>query len=293
MISVVPIAAIIADIETSGFAASVFPYLWLLVVSIVIERKRGGSHVTLGLPLHAQSMQHMGKGAVVALGAVCSVVLAVVALGGSWTIDLRLVDTPVLAMSSVLLTAMLAFGEELLFRGVVFQALHERFGAATAILATSLPFGLAHLANPDAGPISTINTILAGISLGVMVTTFRSLWVAIGFHMAWNLSVAAAVGPLSGWDFMPYRVAAVDTTMLGPWRWLVDGPYGIEEGAMTTAVLMIIVIATLRSKRYDAVVEAGRFRRLFVEQRSLYTPLTPASSDTTEVSRSVSDDERI
>ncbi|MBU3742665.1 MAG: CPBP family intramembrane metalloprotease [Candidatus Kapabacteria bacterium] len=291
MFAVVPLIMVVDTIGV--FGSMILPYAWLLVASVVIERLRGGNHVTLGLPLHASSLHHVGKGALSALGAVAAVVLVIVGIGGTWTVDLRLLDTPVLAVSSVGLTVMLAAGEELLFRGVVFQALHERFGAATAVLATSVPFGLAHLANPDAGAISTINTIMAGVALGAMVTTYRSLWVAIGFHAAWNVGVAAAVGPLSGWDMMPFRFASVDTTMLDQWRWLVDGPYGIEEGAMTTIALVIIVIGTLRSNRYDAVVEAARYRRLFGEQRRTYTPLSAASSVQPEVPQLTPDDERI
>ena len=75
--------------------------------------------------------------------------------------------------------------EELLFRGALFAALVQspvgRFGA---VLITAALFGLAH-AFTDGWPI-VIVLFLMGISLGVLLLRFGSIWVTIACHSAWN-----------------------------------------------------------------------------------------------------------
>ena len=273
-----PLAVMLAAVPAIGEMAMVVPYMWLVVVSASIERWRGGSHHSLGLPMSLLAARFGWQGAMTAAGAVGTNVLTAVALGATWSLTSPMIAHAGRATLGLLLTVVLAAGEELLFRGVIFQALQERFGAAAAVLATSVPFGLAHAVNPEAGPISVLNTILAGIALGAMVVAFRSLWFAIGFHVMWNIGIGAFVGPLSGWTNIPYRMATLDTTMLGNWRWFVDGNYGIEEGAVTTLALIVVAIAALRSNRYDAYVEAARLRMTLAQTNRPYTAANASTS---------------
>ena len=273
-----PLAVMLADVPAIAEMAMVVPYMWLVVVSTSIERWRGGSHHSLGLPISLLAARFGWQGAMTAALAVTSIVLAAVAVGGTWTLDLSTMLHPGPAIAGLLVTAVLAAGEELLFRGVIFQALNERFGAAAAVLATSVPFGLAHVLNPEASLLSVVNTVLAGIALGAMVVAFRSLWYAIGFHVVWNIGIGAFVGPLSGWTNIPYRMATLDTTMLRDWRWFVDGNYGIEEGAVTTLALIVVAMAALRSNRYDAYVEAARMRMTLAQTNRPYTAANASTS---------------
>src|SRR5215471_981347 len=75
--------------------------------------------------------------------------------------------------------------EELLFRGFPFQALVHNLGGLRAIIITSFLFGLAHVSNPGASTFSTLNTILAGIWLGIAYLCTRSLWLATALHWSW------------------------------------------------------------------------------------------------------------
>lgn len=277
VVAVIPALSAVAGMERVGMFAQGFLYAWILAVSVGIERFRGGNHVTLGLPLHSLALTDIGKGAMVALAALTGVVTMALTLGATWS-GVAFTSGLGIALLSVMLTVIHAAGEELLFRGVIMQAITERFGTVTAVLVTSVPFGLAHAANPDAGTVSVVNTVLAGIALGAMVIANRSLWLAIGFHGVWNLGVAAAIGPLSGYTELPYRIMALDTTSLGTWRWLVDGSYGIEEGLATTLALVIITVIVLRSQRYDAFVEAARLRRSIAERCRPYTAASPSTS---------------
>jgi hypothetical protein len=89
--------------------------------------------------------------------------------------------------------------EEALFRGYVFQTFTRAGLGWFALVITSCFFGVVHLMNPNAGTISTINTMLAGLWLGVVYLKTRDLWFPLGVHMAWNwmklLSVARCSSP--------------------------------------------------------------------------------------------------
>ena len=83
-----------------------------------------------------------------------------------------------------------AVTEELLFRGVLFRLVEERFGTWTSLLLTGLVFGLVHLFNPDASLWGAIAiAVEAGFMLGACYAATRNLWVPIGLHFGWNFAL--------------------------------------------------------------------------------------------------------
>jgi uncharacterized protein len=132
-----------------------------------------------------------------------------------------------------------AASEELLIRGYPFRVLVEGAGAAIAVAATSVVFGLLHAMNPDASAVSVVNTILAGVMLSLACLRARSLWYAIGLHFSWNWTMAALGFPVSGLDMPALGWKAIlpaETT------WLHGGAYGPEAGAVVTVVLTLACI---------------------------------------------------
>lgn len=156
-----------------------------------------------------------------------------------------------------------AIGEEVVFRGTLLESLHERFGAPAAIVLTSALFALAHAGNPGASLISSVNVALAGIALGTAVVVSSSLWVAIAFHVVWNLALSAVFGVVSGLD-LGIRLSLLNTTTVDPASlpW-ITGPFGIEEGYITTVLLLVSIVAVARRVPYDPYVRAARFHRTF------------------------------
>jgi hypothetical protein len=131
--------------------------------------------------------------------------------------------------------------EELLFRGFIFQAFDHNLGPLAAIALTSIPFGLVHLGNPAAAGFSTVNTVLAGVWLGVAYLLTRSLWLATALHYAWNFAIVFIFGlPVSGINDFE-RLAMLDGEPAPP-DWLSGGSYGPEGGA---AVTLALIISTL------------------------------------------------
>jgi len=128
--------------------------------------------------------------------------------------------------------------EEAVFRGYVFQTFTRAGLGWFALLITSCFFGVVHLMNPNPGTISTINTMLAGLWLGVAYLKTRDLWFPLGVHMAWNWAQSAVFGvEVSGMTgLIPAPLMKeIDS---GP-AWLTGGDYGLEGGIACTIALLI------------------------------------------------------
>jgi hypothetical protein len=150
---------------------------------------------------------------------------------------------------NVALFLLAATVEELAFRGYGFQKLIQSFGPAGAIVFTSIIFGGLHFFNPNATIFSTINTILAGIILAIPYIRTRSMWVQIGLHWAWNLTMATLVSlPVSGINFEPGLFNAQST---GP-AWFTGGVYGPEGGAAVTIVSVAAIAWLLRTRQLSS-----------------------------------------
>jgi membrane protease YdiL (CAAX protease family) len=132
--------------------------------------------------------------------------------------------------------------EELLFRGFAFQALIGSTGAVAAIAVTSILFGLAHIANANATVFSTINTMLAGVWLGIAYLMTRSLWLATALHYSWNFVMVFVFGlPVSG--FTTFINLAWLNGQAGPPAWVSGGDYGPEGGVAVTVALIVSTAA--------------------------------------------------
>lgn len=149
----------------------------------------------------------------------------------------------IVRVSTLLLPA--ALYEELATRGYLLAVLRDSFGWRTALIAMSVLFGLLHLRNPGANVESVALVILAGLFLGMVVISTRSIYAAWMAHFAWNWTMAvvfhtAVSGlPLESPD---YRV--VDA---GP-DWITGGPWG-PEGGVAGGLGMLGGVAYLYARR--------------------------------------------
>jgi len=230
----------------------------MLAATIGIERVRGNA-ATSGLVWHTNTMRLVGYGTLLAVVLITAVILIALALGGAF------INVQPLAVGSVI-TAILVIIvnsslEELVFRGTAFEALHERFGALPAVLSTSVLFALLHMLNPYASVLSVTNTALAGVLLGALVAQSHSLYAAIAFHAVWNVLVGLVVGSVSGLD-MGIGLARLDLSAITP-AWLIGDAYGIEEGALTTVLLIAAVLVVVKTVPLDAETRAARYRHSF------------------------------
>lgn len=80
--------------------------------------------------------------------------------------------------------------EEALFRGYIFIKLVNRFSVPTALGISSIIFGGLHFMTYSDSPyflIGLINATLIGVLLCIVVIKTKSLMLAIGYHLTWNL----------------------------------------------------------------------------------------------------------
>ena len=131
--------------------------------------------------------------------------------------------------------------EELMTRGYILSVLRDWWGWKWAIAATSIAFGLLHLANNGATIESVGLVTIAGFFLAGVLYATRSLYAAWMAHFAWNWVMAAVFhASVSGFPFEAPGYRYVDS---GP-DWATGGDWG-PEGGLPAALGMAAGIAVL------------------------------------------------
>ncbi|MXX55580.1 MAG: CPBP family intramembrane metalloprotease [Gemmatimonadetes bacterium] len=146
-------------------------------------------------------------------------------------------------LSTAAWTVVVLFGpaaaEELLLRGYPMRVLMERWGAATALVLTTIAFSILHGANPHVGLLALVNIALAGLLLGMVLLVTGSLWWAIGLHLGWNFAVTFLADlPVSGLTIVDAPLVEVAR----PGNALITGgDFGLEGGLAAPAGLLAAV----------------------------------------------------
>lgn len=260
MAAPVLLGMLVSDPATDAMSLQAVTYGVACVAVVGIEQlRRGGSVHTSGLVPTPRSSRLALLGVAWAMIALLCVLMIALLLGGR----LKLLAEPTCSITGLSTVILFAIGEEVVFRGTILEALRERFGPLTAILVTSILFGLAHASNPGASALSVINVALAGVALATAVIGTSSLWMAIGFHVTWNVALSSVFGVVSGIDlgvrFAELNTAGLDSSVR-PW---LTGAFGVEEGYLTTILLVLSVAVIARFAPYDPYVRAARYRRSF------------------------------
>ncbi|OIB03604.1 peptidase [Paenibacillus sp. LC231] len=140
--------------------------------------------------------------------------------------------------------------EELIFRGLMFQAIDKLGGKLLALAVTSLFFGVAHLGNPGATLWSAFAIALeAGVLLGAAFLWRRNLWFAMGLHFAWNAIEGVLGIPVSGHSAPGLFTVEVNGAAL-----LTGGDFGLEGSIVPVVISLLISIPML--------IGAARYRRV-------------------------------
>ena len=145
-----------------------------------------------------------------------------------------------------------AFKEELLFRGYLFQRLEQGLGARLATALLALMFAGAHWGNPGmAGPAriwASLNIAIAAVLLSLGYLRTRSLALPIGLHLGWNWTQGVLLGfPVSG---TPGAGWWTPVPQVRP-SWVAGGSFGLEASLPCTIVGVVacLVLAWAMPKR--------------------------------------------
>lgn len=144
--------------------------------------------------------------------------------------------------------------EEIITRGWYMNVVGAKHTPAIGFIASSIIFGVMHLANPGVGFISILNIVLVGFMFGLYVIYSQDLWGACAMHAAWNF----AQGNIFG--FTVSGLNAEHNTLLKfssqGHEIFTGGQFGPEASIFTTLVslvFIVIIIIKLKNKKMDLV----------------------------------------
>ena len=145
---------------------------------------------------------------------------------------------------------MVGVGEEIVFRGVIFRWIDEKWGFAAALIASSLLFGLMHIFQPAATLWSSFAiAVEAGLLLGAAYKYSGTLWLPIGIHWAWNFTQGNIFGfAVSGSDA---GEALIQASVSGP-DILTGGAFGAEASVISLLVGLALSLWFILRKRTSA-----------------------------------------
>jgi hypothetical protein len=194
---------------------------------------------SVGLWWNAASLQNLKLGLLGGVGAAALAMAPPLVTGAAHISAVRAPDYLVMFPAALGILIGSA-GEELIFRGYAFQILMAACGPWATIIPIGLLFGLLHGGNPGAGALSFINTAAFGVLFGYAFLRSRDLWLPIGLHFGWNLTL-----PLFGANLSGITIFREITGHELVWRagalWS-GGEYGPEASILTSAALVPLFV---------------------------------------------------
>ena len=174
------------------------------------------------------------------LGAVQMAAILALGWGGGWLAvsvpSLADLGSRLVALAvGLLLFGLVAWSEELLFRGYVQTNLCDALPGALALGITSVLFALFHAMNPNLSWVGVLNLALAGAAMGYGRLVTGNLWLPVAYHLSWNLVQGSILGfPVSG-----MRYGGLLTIADGGLAPLLTGmDFGPEGGLLGTLILL-------------------------------------------------------
>ena len=154
-----------------------------------------------------------------------------------------------LQWQAIMMFLAVAVGEEMIFRGVIFRMIDERWNTTVALIISALFFGFIHLPNDGATWWSSLAiAIEAGLMLAAAYKWSGTLWLPIGIHWAWNYVQGNIYGfAVSGTNAGD---SILVTTTNGP-DIITGGAFGPEASiiAVIYGILITIILLTNRYRR--------------------------------------------
>lgn len=263
---ILPLEFLPAGLITS----TLFLALGLTAISITILTLRAGSSFNaFGLQFDRYAAIDFVKGLLLVLAMNMIFILIGLLMGYEYHLhdNFKTLDYKVFLFYFFYLFLM-AYLEEILFRGIIFQTIRERFGDIIAIVVLSLFFSLAHYFNPNISTMGFVNIIVAGVLLSVLYITTESLWLPISVHFFWNLNQQLILG--SNVSGISFNIELFQLTAIGGKSfWLFGGQFGIEEGVLTTILLTILTIISFKINKQNPYIMATKFKIKFEESKLL------------------------
>ncbi len=215
-----------------------FLMLWLFA-RFIEHRPWQDYGLSLAKPL--QALIELYDGALIGSTMVALVTLVLFAMGCYSILAINYENDLAMLIPTFLLAALY---EEILFRGYVLQTIEKASNTITAVLLSSVLFGLAHMGNfNDNVPIYTqvascmALSLDAGILFCAAFLVTRRLWLPLGLHAFWNVFEGPVFGtPVSANQFgAPLFIGSLQ----GP-EIFTGGVFGPEASIIELAICLLI-----------------------------------------------------
>jgi uncharacterized protein len=144
-------------------------------------------------------------------------------------------------LSQFILMVVVAFIEEISFRGYILNNLMSSVNKWVALVISAVIFAAVHATNPGASILPIVNVFLAGLLLGSNYIFSRNLWFAIFFHFAWNFTQ----GPVLGYEVSGMETNSILKQSTSGNELLTGGEFGFEGSFLSTILLFIFTIIWL------------------------------------------------
>jgi membrane protease YdiL (CAAX protease family) len=148
------------------------------------------------------------------------------------------------------LLLLIAFSEELVFRGYILNNLLGSFeNKWIALIISAVLFAAFHVTNPGLHTLAMANLFLAGLLLGINYIYTRNLWFSFLFHLSWNFSQGPLLGSRVSGLHMP-SLLQLQTT--GD-PLVTGGEFGLEGSILNTAVSLaaLLILAWAFERKYS------------------------------------------
>ncbi len=144
--------------------------------------------------------------------------------------------------------------EEILLRGIVFRITEGKWGSTIALITSGLIFAGLHLVNPHVTLISILCITAVGVLLGAAYMYYRSLWVPIAIHFAWNFTQNGIFGAITSGN---EKTGSLLTTKISGSEILTGGQFGPEgsiQAVLLCTIAAIIILRQLYNKNNKATL---------------------------------------
>lgn len=178
-------------------------------------------------------------------------ILVIYFYGGFKVIAINPVSTLIIPFTVAFTVAII---EEILLRGIVFRITEEKWGSIIALIISGVIFGGLHLINPHVTLISILCTMVVGVLLAAAYMYYRSLWVPIALHFAWNFTQNGIFGAITSGN---EKTNSLFTTQISGSEILTGGQFGPEgsiQAVLLCAVAAIIILRQLYNKNNKAML---------------------------------------
>jgi membrane protease YdiL (CAAX protease family) len=155
------------------------------------------------------------------------------------------------------LMAMIAFSEELVFRGYVLDSLMESFpNKWMALSISAVLFAAFHFTSPGIYNLGFVNLVVAGFLLGINYVYTKNCWFSFFLHLSWNFFQ----GPILGFRVSGLTLPSLLQTETKGDLFITGGDFGLEGSILTTvvAVIAFFVIAWAFERKYNSPAQPAK-----------------------------------